>query len=44
MTDILCRDCGHVRETTEQNPTLATCEECGSWELEYTNRSEGCHV
>lgn len=40
MTDILCLDCGHVRETTEENPTLVTCEGCGSWNLSYKNHAE----
>lgn len=40
MTDILCLDCSHVRETTEEYPTLATCEECGSWNLAYKKHAE----
>jgi len=36
MTDIECVECGHVRETTEENPTLASCENCGSYRLRYT--------
>jgi hypothetical protein len=34
-TNIVCNECGHVRETTEENPTLASCENCGSYELDY---------
>jgi ribosomal protein S27E len=34
-TNIECEDCGHVRETTEENPTLVTCDSCGSWNLRY---------
>lgn len=36
-TNIECEDCGHVRETTEENPTLVTCAECGSWNLRYVD-------
>lgn len=39
-TDILCLDCGHVRETTEENPTLASCESCGSYDVAYKNHAE----
>jgi len=43
-TSIQCGDCGHIRETTEEYPTLANCEECGSYNLRYvetdTNRLE----
>jgi Zn finger protein HypA/HybF involved in hydrogenase expression len=35
MTDIKCKDCGHVRETTEEYPTLAYCHECDSDNLKY---------
>lgn len=34
-TAIECEDCGHVRETTEENPTLVSCKSCGSWKLRY---------
>ncbi|WP_256394095.1 hypothetical protein [Natronoarchaeum rubrum] len=44
MTDVKCRACGHVRETTEPNPTLVACVECGSHRLDYVNKSEDCHV
>jgi len=37
MTDIECNDCGHVRETTEEHPTLVACVECGSPNIEYVN-------
>jgi len=33
--NIKCEDCGHVRETTEKNPTLVNCERCGSYNLRY---------
>jgi len=33
--NIVCNHCGHVRATTEEHPTLVTCDECGSPELEY---------
>lgn len=36
-TDIKCEDCGHVRETTEPNPTLVNCNQCGSHDLRYVN-------
>jgi len=36
-TTIQCEDCGHVRQTTEENPTLVTCEECGSYNLRYSD-------
>jgi len=39
MTDIQCNDCGHVRQTTEPNPTLVSCESCGSYDVEYTNET-----
>lgn len=35
MTDIECKDCGHIRETTEEYPTLVACAQCGSPRLEY---------
>lgn len=38
--DILCLDCGHVRETTEEYPTLATCESCGSHNIAYKDNAE----
>lgn len=34
-TTIVCEDCGHERPTTEENPTLATCHNCGGWNLSY---------
>jgi hypothetical protein len=34
-TSIVCGECGFVRPTTEENPTLASCRECGSFNLEY---------
>jgi DNA-directed RNA polymerase subunit RPC12/RpoP len=37
-TAIVCEDCGHVRETTEKNPTLVSCQECGSGALRYADR------
>jgi predicted nucleic acid-binding Zn-ribbon protein len=40
MTDILCLECGHVRETTEANPELTTCQNCGSWDLAYKKHAE----
>jgi len=51
-TAIECEACGHVRETSEENPTLVNCEQCGSYNLRYvdtatdhpdsqTNRTEG---
>lgn len=35
MTDIRCLDCDHIRETTEENPELTSCENCGSYNLAY---------
>lgn len=35
MTDIVCNDCGHVRETTEEYPTMVVCRNCESYDLEY---------
>lgn len=35
QTTIVCDDCGYERPTTEQNPTLATCQDCGSYNLSY---------
>ena len=32
---IVCMACGHRRQTTEENPTLASCEKCGSYDLRY---------
>jgi Zn finger protein HypA/HybF involved in hydrogenase expression len=40
MTDIKCLDCDHVRETTEEFPTLATCENCGSWNVAYKDHAD----
>lgn len=40
MTDIKCLDCGHVRETTEENPKLATCEACGSYNIAYKDHAD----
>lgn len=34
---IVCDDCGHVRETTEPNPTLVSCEDCGSHNIRYAD-------
>lgn len=34
-TTIICYNCGHERETTEPNPTLVDCKNCGSWEVGY---------
>lgn len=39
-TDLVCNSCGHVRETTEENPTIVACEECGSYDLEYRRESD----
>jgi len=36
-TAIECGDCGHVRQTTEEHPTLVNCEECGSHNLRYVD-------
>lgn len=36
-TAIECKDCGHVRETTEKNPTLVNCDQCGSHNLRYAD-------
>jgi hypothetical protein len=36
-TNIKCEDCGHIRETTEENPTLVNCESCGSYNLQYVD-------
>ena len=36
MTDVECVECGHVRETTEETPTLVACRNCGSFRLRYT--------
>jgi len=44
MTDVKCNACGHVRETTEANPTLVCCVQCGSTRIDYVNRTEGCHL
>lgn len=34
-TAIVCQDCGHVRPTTEEYPTLVSCQSCGSSNLAY---------
>jgi len=34
-TTIICNECGVERKTTEENPTLASCWDCGSQDLEY---------
>lgn len=39
-TDIVCGDCGHVRETTEKFPTLVTCESCGSDNIRYSDAED----
>jgi len=36
-TNIVCEECGHVRETTEPNLTLVSCEACGSYDLRYAD-------
>jgi len=37
-TAIRCDGCGHVRQTTEPNPTLVSCENCGSSALRYVGQ------
>lgn len=39
-TAIVCEDCGHVRQTTEDNPTLVNCQSCGSYNLRYQEGAE----
>lgn len=43
MTDIECNDCGHVRETTEDYPTLVCCNQCGSGDVEYVDETGRLH-
>lgn len=35
QTAIRCESCGHVRETTEEYPTLTSCGVCGSHNVRY---------
>lgn len=39
-TAIVCDDCGHVRQTTEEYPTLVSCQSCGSHKVRYQGGDE----
>ena len=34
-TNLKCNQCGYVRETTEDNPTIVCCKNCGSYDVGY---------
>jgi len=36
-TDLKCNKCGWVRPTTEENPTIVSCKNCGSYDVGYVN-------
>lgn len=36
-TDLKCNQCGWVRETTESNPTIVACKNCGSYDVGYAD-------